>query len=303
MALHFLMLVIMTIFRINTFILDQTMMTQDIVSKDFSYYLELIKNNAIEFIPRILLALIVVWIGFKLIKRVNKLLGNSLKKIQISDTMRPFLLSLLSTVLKIALVFAAISILGVELSGLVTIVAAMGFAIGLSLQGSLGNFASGILILFLKPFKVGEWIQIDDKFGNVEEIGIFNTLLITPGNKTLIVPNAKITDDVVTNYSKKGIVRLELSIHIPYNEDFPKVKQIVTEGLAAIPIVLKDPPAEIGIENFDSHSIQLAIRPYTTPNHYWEATFETHRVVKNVFSQHGIKVAYSEGIELGTIGK
>lgn len=283
--------------------LDQSMMTQEYVSKDFSYYLELIKNNAIEFIPKILLALVVVWVGFKLIKRVNKILSKSLKRIQVSDTMRPFLMSLLSTVLKIALLFAAISILGVELSGLVTIVAAMGFAIGLSLQGSLGNFASGILILFLKPFKVGEWIQIDDKFGKVEEIGIFNTLLLTPGNKTLIVPNAKITDDVVTNYSKKGIVRLELSIHIPYNEDFPKVKDIVLEGLSTIPILSKEYPTEIGIENFDSHSIQLAIRPYTTPDQYWEATFQTHQVVKNVFNKNGIKVAYSEGIELGAIGK
>lgn len=297
------MLVIITIFETNTFVFIPTMMTQDIVSKDFSYYLELIKNNAIEFIPKILLALVVVWVGFKLIKRVNKILGNSLKRIQVSDTMRPFLMSLLSTVLKIALLFAAISILGVELSGLVTIVAAMGFAIGLSLQGSLGNFASGILILFLKPFKVGEWIQIDDKFGKVEEIGIFNTLLLTPGNKTLIVPNAKITDDVVTNYSKKGIVRLELSIHIPYNEDFPLVKQIVLDALSAIPILSKEYPPEIGIENFDSHSIQLAIRPYTTPDQYWDATFETHKVVKNVFNKNGIKVAYSEGIELGTIGK
>ncbi len=278
-------------------------MSQELASKDFDYYIALIKTNFIEFTPKILLAGLVIWVGFKLIKKVNAILEKSLKKMQVSDTMRPFLTSLLSTVLKIALLFAAISILGVELSGLVTIVAAMGFAIGLSLQGSLGNFASGILILFLKPYKVNDWIQIEDKFGKVEEIGIFNTLLITPGNKTLIVPNSKITDDVVTNYSKKGIVRLELSAHIPYSADFPEVKKIILNELNNIPTLIKDPAPEIGIENFDSHNIQLAIRPYTTPDNYWDATFDTHQAIKNTFNRNNIKVAYSEGIELGDIGK
>ncbi|GAB1858525.1 mechanosensitive ion channel [Flavobacteriaceae bacterium MHTCC 0001] len=278
-------------------------MVEDLASRDFDYYLKLIKTNIIEFAPKIILSGLLLWIGFKLIKKVNRLLENSLKRMQVSDTMRPFLLSLLSTILKIALLFTAISILGVELSGLVTIIAAMGFAIGLSLQGSLGNFASGILILFIKPYKVGDWIQIEEKFGKVEEIGIFNTVLITPGNKTLIVPNSKITDDVVTNFSKKGVVRLELSVHIPYSVDFPEVKIIILEALGQLSVLIEKPSPEIGIENFDSHSIQLAVRPYTTPDHYWEATFQSYQAIKSAFHKNGIQVAYSEGIELGDIGK
>ena len=190
-------------------------------------YIELIKTNFIHYTPKILLAVLVLWIGFKVIKKIEAFVDASLKRMMISYTMRPFLGSLMSTALKITLILVGVSILGVELSGLVTIVAAMGFAIGLSLQGSLGNFASGILILFLKPYKVGDWIQVDDKFGNVSEIGIFSTQMTTPGNKTLIVPNSKITDDVVTNFSTKGVVRLELNVHIPYNQDFPKVKEII----------------------------------------------------------------------------
>ncbi len=278
------------------------MIEKNILSKDYNYYITVVKENVIEFLPRIILATLLLWLGFKLIKKVNSVLDKSLKKVQVSDTMRPFLISLLSTLLKLVLIFIAVSIIGVELSGLVTIVAAMGFAIGLSLQGSLGNFASGILILFLKPYKVNDWIQIEDNFGKVEEIGIFNTILITPGKKTLIVPNAKITDGVVANFSKKEQIRLELNIHIPYSEDFPRVKEIIKKELSKIPTLNQELEPEIGIENFDTHNIILAIRPYTTPDHYWQATYDTHQAIKNAFNQNNIKVAYSEGIELGSIG-
>lgn len=265
-------------------------------------YIDLMKDGLINYTPKIILALIILWLGFKLIKKIEKLVDSSLSRMNISDTMRPFLNSMLSTVLKITLLLVAVSIIGVELSGLVTIVAAMGFAIGMSLQGSLGNFASGILILFLKPFKVNDWIQVDDKFGNVSEIGIFSTQMITPGNKTLIVPNSKITDDVVTNFSSKGVVRLELNVHIPYNQDFPKVKEIILKELANIDTVLKDHAPEIGIETFDSHSIELAVRPFVVPENFWEATFQVNEAIKKAFNVNNIKVAYSEGIELGDIG-
>lgn len=265
-------------------------------------YVELMKASFINYTPKILLAILVLWIGFKVIKKIESFVDTSFKRMMISDTMRPFLVSLLSTTLKIALVLVGVSILGVELSGLVTIVAAMGFAIGLSLQGSLGNFASGILILFLKPYQVGDWIQVDDKFGKVSEIGIFSTQMITPGNKTMIVPNSKITDDVVTNFSTKGLVRLELNVHIPYNQDFTKVKEIILQELNHLNTVLNEPKPEIGIETFDTHNILLAVRPYVNPDDYWEATFDTHEAIKKTFNKHNIKVAYSEGVELGDIG-
>ncbi len=266
-------------------------------------YSSLILEKVIEFAPRVFGAVLLLWIGFKLLKKVDKLLSKSLAKFKISDTMRPFIISFVSTILKIILLLIAVSILGVELSGLVTIVAAMGFAVGISLQGSLGNFASGILILFLKPYKVHDWIQVDDSFGKVEEIGIFNTILVTPGSKTLIVPNSKITDGVVTNYSEKGIVRLELNAHIPYEEDFPKVQELIIKALAELPTVLNDPAPEVGIENFDSHNVVLAIRPFVLPSNYWTATFESHKAVKKLFHENNIRVAYSEGIELGSIGE
>lgn len=276
--------------------------TPEITSK-LHEYSELAFENIVHFVPRFLLVIIILWIGFKLIKKVGKLIAGTLQKVQVSNSMRPFITSLVETVLKIALLLISVSILGAKLSGLITVVAAMGFAVGIALQGSLGNFASGILILFLKPYEVDDWIQIDDKFGQVAEIGIFSTNLITPGSKTLIVPNSKITDDVVTNYSKKGIVRLELNTHIPYSEDFPKIKQLILNELNVIPNILKEPKPEVGIENFDSHNIVLAIRPFVYPKNYWEATFNTNEAIKKIFHENNVKVAYSEGVELGVIGK
>ncbi len=270
------------------------------ISKYFD--IKVLTSLAFEYIPRMLGAVLILWIGFKLIKKLDGLLSRSLERFQVSDTMRPFIISLISTFAKIVLVLVAVSIIGVKLSGLVAIFAAMGFAIGLSLQGSLGNFASGILILFLKPYEVNDWIQVGDSFGRVEEIGIFNSLLITPGNKTLIVPNAKITDYVVTNFSKKGMVRLELNVHIPYSEDFPKIKTLIEQELKLLDNVLNEPKPEIGIETFDSHNIVLAVRPYVEPDQYWQATFDTHKAIKNLFNKNNVKVAYSEGVELGNIG-
>lgn len=266
-------------------------------------YLQIAIDKTVFFLPRIIVAAIILWLGFKIVKRLVRWVGIALEKAGFSETLRPFLTSTTSVVLKGAVLFVIASFIGADLTGLVAILAAAGFAIGMALQGSLGNFASGILILTLKPYKIGDWIQIDDKFGKVEEIGIFSTDVLTPGNKILVVPNSLVTDTVVTNFSEKGKIRLELSVTMPYDESFPKVKQIIIDALLALPKVLKDPLPEVGIENFDSHSVQLLVRPYVKPADFWEVTFEAHRAIKATFHDHAIKVAYSEGVEMGLIGE
>ncbi|MBT8314684.1 MAG: mechanosensitive ion channel family protein [Maribacter sp.] len=269
----------------------------------FNEYLQLAIDKAVFFLPRILLAALILWIGFKVVKKFVQWVGLALEKAGFSETLRPFLSSTMSIILKGAVLFAIATVIGADLTGLVAILAAAGFAVGMALQGSLGNFASGILILTLKPYKIGDWIQLEDKFGSVEEIGIFSTDVLTPGNKILIIPNSKITDSVVTNYSEKGMIRLELEVTMPYAESFPKVKKIIMEALSTIPKVLQEPPPEIGINTFDSHSIELLVRPYVLPDDYWEVTFQSNEAIKRAFSDNDIKVAYSEGIEIGLIGE
>ena len=265
-------------------------------------YLQIAIDKVVFFLPKIVLAAVILWIGFKVVKKLVQLLNHALQKSGFSETLRPFIESTATVLLKGAVLFAIASVIGADLTGLFAILAAAGFAIGMALQGSLGNFASGILIMFLKPYEVDDWIQVGDSFGKVEEISIFNTVVVTPGDKTLIIPNAKITDDVVANYSKKGFVRLEIQVSMPYNEDFPKIKRIIKDALAPIDKILKDPEPEVGIESFDSHSIVIAVRPYALPDDFWEVTFTAHQEIKKAFSNNNVKVAYSEGVELGNIG-
>ncbi|MEM6769017.1 MAG: mechanosensitive ion channel family protein [Bacteroidota bacterium] len=184
----------------------------------------------------------------------------------------------------------------------VAILAAASFAVGLALQGSLSNFASGILVILFRPYKVGDWIEIQENyFGKVEEIQIFNTILVTPGRKTLIIPNGEITSGVVTNFSRLGHIRLELTLLMAYEESFPRLKSVIQEALSQMSIIKQDPAPEIGIESYDTHNIIVAIRPYVDPDDFWEATFEVNEGIKAAMSASGIKMAYSEGVELGAI--
>lgn len=232
-----------------------------------------------------------------------RLLNLSLEKASISPEIQSFLDSILEIVIKFFIILFAAGTLGFEVSSLIGIMAAAAFAVGLALQGFLGNFAAGITIVFFKPYKVGDWVEISEKFGRVSSIQIFRTTIITPGQKTHIIPNGQVTDNIITNFSTQGHIRLELSVSMPYSESFPKVREVIMAALKSSPHILQDREPEIGIETYDSHNLILAVRPFINPDDYWEATFDTYQRIKAAFSEHGIQVAYSEGVELGRIGE
>ena len=272
------------------------------VDKATKYFNKAI-DSIVTYLPSAIGAILVLWIGFKVINKIMSFVEKLLEKSSLSETIRPFILSVLGIILKVAVILAAAGIAGVDLSIFATIIGASVLAIGLSLQGSLGNLASGLLVLSIKPYKVNDWIEINEKFGKVTEIGIFNTTVVTPGNKTLIIPNSMMTSDVITNHSKRGVIRLEIDVTMPYAESFPRVKKIIEEAISTIPNILDSPKPEIGIEGYDSHSVQVAVRPYVNPDDFWEVTFACYENIKKAFSDNNIQVAYSEGVELGSIGQ
>lgn len=269
---------------------------------DWKDKLDEYQNSIIDFAPNLLGAIIALVIGLWIANKLTHLLEKVLKKSGLGPELEGFFSSMISIALKIVAVLIAVNILGFKTSALMGILAGAVFAIGLALQGFLGNFASGITIVFFKPYKVGDWVQISDFFGKVESIQIFNTTLTTPGDKTLIIPNGKVTDDIITNFSKKGHIRLELEVTMPYAESFPKVQETIKGALKGYSKILENPEPIIGIESFDSHNIIVTVRPYVNPDDYWEVTFEIHRRIKEAFHTQEIKVAYSEGVELGSIG-
>lgn len=271
--------------------------------EELNGYTDKFINFILTFGPKVLTAILVLIIGFWIIKKLNKLLLKTLKTAPLSDEIRSFLGSLASIALKVLLIFTVAGIVGIETTSFVAVLAAAGFAVGMALQGSLGNFAAGIIILIFKPYRVGDWVSIQEKFGKVTDIQIFNTIVQTPGNNVLIIPNGKVIDDVVTNFSTIGYVRLELEVTIPYSESFPKVKQVIQKACVQVEGILPNPEVEIGILDFDSHNIILTVRPYCLPDDYWPVRFRTNAAIKAAFHDHDIQVAYSEGVEMGKIGE
>ena len=217
-------------------------------SINFEKYIELITDWAVVFVPKLIISLLVIYFGLKIARKLSKVFSVVLKKANIDIEIEEFLISLIDIFLKIIVVVIAASIVGIKFSALFGILAAAGFAVGLALQGFMGNFASGLTIIFFKPYKVGDWVQISGIFGKVKNIEIFSTNLITPGDKTLIIPNGKVTDDIITNYSTRGKIRVELQVTMPYEESFPKVKEIILGALKKTDVVLHDPAPLVGIE-------------------------------------------------------
>lgn len=269
---------------------------------DYNKYLTLATDALVTFAPKLVGSIAVLIVGFWVIKKISAITRSGLKKSSLSPEITTFLISMFDIILKLAVVLFAAGFIGFDISAIIGLLAAAGFAVGLALQGGLGNFASGIIILVFKPYQVGDWIQLDDKFGQVEEIQIFNTLLGTPGFKTLIIPNGQITENVVTNYSKKGKIRLELEIAMPYEESFPKVKEVLMDVLAKNKFVLNEPTPLVGIEKYDSHNIIVGVKPFVQPQNYWDAVYEINAAMKAALNANNISMAYSEGVELGKIG-
>ena len=282
---------------------DQAPEQVDNVITQAGGYLETIINMIIEYAPKVALAIILLLVGFRLINKVVKVAASTAQRSGIAENILPFIRSIVSIGLKVLLLFTVASLLGVDVTGFVAVLAAAGFAIGLALQGSLGNFAAGIIILIFRPYRVGDWVQIDDYFGKVEEIQIFNTLLVTPGAKVLVVPNGQVIENVVTNYTTKGSMRLEIHLLTAYEQDFPQLKQILVEAVAASPYTREEEDLRIGIESFDTHNVIVGVRPLVNPEDYWKAVFDVNQRIKTAMSENDIKMAYSEGVELGPIGK
>ena len=258
---------------------------------------------AIEYGPSIMKALVVLFIGLWVIGKLSKFFRNLLVRNKVDEDLVPFLTSLVSVILKVLLLFSVAEMVGIKTTSFIAMLAAAGFAIGMALQGSLGNFASGVLVLLFKPYKTGDLIEVDGQKGWVQEIQIFNTTLKTVTNQNVIIPNSKATGDTIINHSSNGHIRVDLFFAIPYAEDFDKVEKAMMKNLGQITAVLTDPAPKVGIQSFESHNINVGVFLYATPADYWSVYYDANQVIKQTLGENNIKMAYSEGIELGDIGK
>lgn len=226
--------------------------------------------------PKLIIALLVLFVGIRIINFLTKYVSKGMERSKMDVSLNSFLSSLLSWGLKILLTISVASMIGIETTSFVAIIGAAGLAVGLALQGTLSNFAGGVLILIFKPFKVGELIESQGVFGRVEEIQIFITKVVTPENKTVIIPNAKISGESLTNYSEKGEIRVDLTMGIAYDADLKKAKEVLMNVMLNNEKVLKTPAPLVAVSNLGDSSVDLAVRPWAKPDEYWDVYFEIY---------------------------
>jgi small conductance mechanosensitive channel len=218
-----------------------------------------------------------------------------LEKGNVDATIRPFLASLVSVGLKILVLLSVAEMFGIETTSFVAIFGALAFAVGLALQGSLGHFASGVLLLVFKPYKVGDLVSIGGgETGTVEAIQIFNTILKTLDNKRIIVPNGVVTSNVITNISGQGIVGVELTFGIGYGSDIDKARQVILNVAKECPYVVEDPATGVVVGELADRSVNLNTRPFCKSEHYWDTKFFMNEHVKKQFDKAGVEIPFPQ---------
>jgi small conductance mechanosensitive channel len=242
----------------------------------------------VEYSPKVISAVIILFIGLYAIRIINRVIRKIMVKRELDPTLTKFLADILLWVLRVLLFVTFIDKLGIGTSSFVAILGAMGLAVGLSLQGSLSNFAGGMLIILFKPFKVGDTIEAQGVLATVQEIQIFVTKLITSNNQTIFVPNGALSNGTITNYSMQGSRRADLTIAISYETDLKKAKDIITKVLANNPKILTSPVAEVSVKNLTDNAIQLAVRPWAKNEDFGNVVSDTLENCKLAFDAAGL---------------
>lgn len=262
--------------------------------ENFEMYAETIQRYMIDSGLQILISLFILFIGLFIIGRVVKGLRKVMAKRGTDPSLISFLSSLTNIGLKAMLIISVAQRMGIQTTSFVAVLGAAGLAVGLALQGTLGNFAGGVLLLLFKPYKVGHLIDAQGHTGWVKEIQIFVTILTTVDNKTVIIPNGAISNGNITNYSTLGKIRVDLIMGISYKSNIKKAKEVLLAIMTQHPMVLKDPAPFVGVESLGDSSVNLAVRPYCTPENYWDVYFDIYEAGKIALDEAGVEIPFPQ---------
>lgn len=251
-------------------------------------------QNAVSFGAKLCAAALIFFLG----RWIARMISNSLRKLMerrnVEPTLRAFVLSLVNTLLVVVVALAALNQLGIHTTSIVAILGAAGLAVGLAMQGSLANFAAGILIMIFRPFKVGDYIEAAGIAGVVKDITILTTVMNTPDNKRIIAPNSGIMGGNITNFSANGTRRLDLVFGVSYSSDLQKVQGVLEELIASDARCLKDPKPVVAVLALADSSVNFAVRPWVTAADYWAVFFDMQKNVKLRFDAEGISIPFPQ---------
>jgi small conductance mechanosensitive channel len=255
---------------------------------------ETLKAYSMLYLPKVALAIAVLVVGFWVTSKLVAFLDRRFQQKGLDETLRPFLRSIISIGLKVAIVISAIGILGVETTSFIAILGAAGLAIGLALKDSLSNFAGGALILFLRPFKVGDYIEAQGYAGFVREIQMFHSIIKTPDNKTIILPNGPLYNGALVNYSVENNRRVDLTFGIGYGDDIDKARAVMQELIEADARILKDPSYDILVSELADSSVNFSVRMWVDGSHYWPVYFDMIELVKKAFDKQSVSIPFPQ---------
>lgn len=264
--------------------------------QNLDFYINKYGQQLIDYFPDIIGALIILVVGWWLIKIIIKLAKKVFKARELDASLQKFLVDLIGAILKIILFITVVSQLGIQTSSFVAIIGAAGLAIGFALQGSLANFAGGVLILLFKPFKVGHFIKAQGVEGTVKEISIISTKLLTFGNQLAVIPNGKLSNDTIVNFTEEGIRRENLIVGISYDSDIKKAKDILLELLMEQNLILKNESQMpmVAVNELADSSINLTVRFWTKNEDFWNVKFYTIEEVKSRLEAEGITIPFPQ---------
>lgn len=249
---------------------------------------------AIAYAPKVVGALLVLIIGFWIVRLLAKLVRKSLENRNVDPSLTPFIVSLTSIGLKILVLLSAASMFGVEVTSFVAIFGALAFAIGMALQGNLSHMAAGVLILFFKPFRVGDFIVTQGYSGTVKEIQIFTTILTTLDNRIIIIPNGAITSGPIENLTMNPTRKVPMTFGIGYPDDIDKARTVIQQVADSCPLIDHDQEVDILVTELADSSVNFAVRPWCKTEDYWDVYFYMHENIKKEFENAGIGIPYPQ---------
>ncbi|EAS63785.1 small-conductance mechanosensitive channel MscS [Photobacterium angustum] len=248
----------------------------------------------IQYAVNLVSALLILFIGNMIVKAVAGAVAKVLRKKEMDNAVVEFIHGLVRYLLFVIVLIAALSRIGVQTASVVAVIGAAGLAVGLALQGSLSNFAAGVLIVAFRPFKSGDFVEVAGVSGAVESIQIFSTELRTPDNKTVVVPNSSIIGNPITNYSRNATRRIDLTIGVSYSADLQKTKEVLKRVVTADERVLKDPEPTIGVVALADSSVNFVVRPWVNTPDYWAVYFDLNQAIKEELDKEGIEIPFPQ---------
>ena len=249
---------------------------------------------AMDYGPKVLAALIIFLVGKWLARLFTNVVRSAMTRAKVDPMLVGFGANIVYVGLFAFVVLAALNQLGVQTTSFIAVVGAAGLAIGLALQGSLSNFAAGVMLVFFRPFKVGDYVEAGGTAGTVEQIMLFTTRMRTPDNKQVFVPNGTIIDGVIVNYSGNSTRRVDMVFGCGYGDDLAKVREVFEQILAQDPRVLQDPPPVVAVNALGESSVDFIVRPWVNSADYWELYWDVHEKVKSRFDEAGLSIPFPQ---------